>query len=118
MARNPSDFWSRHISLSTWFRDYVYIPGGTGQHWQTVRNLMATMLLAGLWHGANCFDWVYTAYCWFSPIWSLSGLNRITMNGLRYGLALPVMFSFTLVGWAILQPEPGAFWVWFTALGH
>ena len=44
VARNPSDFWSRwHISLSTWFRDYVYIPlgGNRGSSWQTVRNLMS-----------------------------------------------------------------------------
>ncbi len=54
-ARNPSDFWRRwHISLSTWLRDYVYIPLGGNRHgtWQTCRNLMLTMVLGGLWHGA------------------------------------------------------------------
>ena len=58
-ARNPSDFWSRwHISLSSWFRDYVYIPlgGNRGSSWQTVRNVLLCMLLAGLWHGAS---WVF-----------------------------------------------------------
>ncbi len=55
LARNPSDFWSRwHISLSSWFRDYLYIPlgGKPGRPRQTLRNLGVTMLLAGLWHGA------------------------------------------------------------------
>ncbi len=54
-ARNPSDFWQRwHISLSTWLRDYLYIPLGGNRHGKlaTYRNLMATMLLGGLWHGA------------------------------------------------------------------
>ncbi len=54
-AKNPSDFWRRwHISLSTWLRDYLYIPLGGNRHgtWQTCRNLMLTMVLGGLWHGA------------------------------------------------------------------
>lgn len=56
LAKNPSDFWNRwHISLSSWFRDYVYIPLGgsrTGKI-KTYRNLFVTMLLSGIWHGAN-----------------------------------------------------------------
>jgi alginate O-acetyltransferase complex protein AlgI len=55
-ATNPSDFWRRwHISLSTWLRDYLYIPlgGSRGPHWKVARNLMITMLLGGLWHGAG-----------------------------------------------------------------
>ena len=54
-ALSPSDFWRRwHISLSTWLRDYLYIPlgGNRGTKLQTFRNLMVTMLLGGLWHGA------------------------------------------------------------------
>ncbi len=55
-ARNPSDFWARwHISLSTWLRDYLYIPlgGNRNGEFATLRNLMITMLLGGLWHGAS-----------------------------------------------------------------
>lgn len=55
-AINPSDFWRRwHISLSLWLRDYLYIPlGGNRYGWLlTKRNLMLTMLLGGLWHGAS-----------------------------------------------------------------
>lgn len=56
LAKNPSDFWRRwHISLSSWFRDYVYIPlgGGRAGKVKTYRNLFVTMLLSGIWHGAN-----------------------------------------------------------------
>ncbi|WP_158816177.1 MBOAT family protein [Methylocapsa sp. S129] len=51
-----SDFWRRwHMTLSVWLRDYLYIPLGGNRHgeWATTRNLMITMLLGGLWHGAN-----------------------------------------------------------------
>ncbi len=53
--RSPAEFWQRwHISLSSWLRDYLYIPLGGNRHGkvQTYRNLMITMLLGGLWHGA------------------------------------------------------------------
>ncbi|MGB0993704.1 MAG: MBOAT family O-acyltransferase [Akkermansiaceae bacterium] len=56
LARNPSDFWQRwHISLSSWLRDYLYIPlgGNRCSEWKIYRNLMLTMLLGGLWHGAG-----------------------------------------------------------------
>ena len=55
-ARNPSDFWRRwHITLSSWLRDYLYVPlgGNRGGVVETYRNLMLTMLLGGLWHGAS-----------------------------------------------------------------
>ncbi len=55
LALNPSDFWRRwHVSLSTWLRDYLYVPlgGNRGGRLFTYRNLMLTMLLGGLWHGA------------------------------------------------------------------
>ena len=55
-ARSPGEFWKRwHISLSSWLRDYLYIPlgGNRGGPWRTCRNLMITMLLGGLWHGAG-----------------------------------------------------------------
>lgn len=55
-AKNTSEFWRRwHISLSTWFRDYVYIPLGGSRKGKlsTYRNLFLTMLLSGLWHGAS-----------------------------------------------------------------
>jgi len=61
-AQSPRDFWHRwHISLSTWLRDYLYIPLGGSRHGTvaTYRNLMLTMFLGGLWHGAG-----WTFICW------------------------------------------------------
>lgn len=55
LAGSIAEFWHRwHISLSTWLRDYLFIPlgGSRGPHWLTCRNLMITMTLGGLWHGA------------------------------------------------------------------
>lgn len=69
-AKNMSDFWHRwHISLSTWLRDYLFIPlGGSRQgRWQTHRNLFLTMAIGGLWHGAS----------WSFVVW-----------GMYHGLAL------------------------------
>ncbi len=62
LATSLQDFWRRwHISLSTWLRDYLYIPLGGNRHDEvkTYRNLLLTMLLGGLWHGAN---WTYVVW--------------------------------------------------------
>jgi alginate O-acetyltransferase complex protein AlgI len=62
LSRNITHFWRTwHISLSTWLRDYLYIPlgGNRGSKWATYRNLMLTMLLGGLWHGAA---WTFVAW--------------------------------------------------------
>ena len=62
LAQRLQDFWRRwHISLSTWLRDYLYIPlgGSAGGEWKTSMNLLATMMLAGLWHGAN---WTFVIF--------------------------------------------------------
>jgi D-alanyl-lipoteichoic acid acyltransferase DltB (MBOAT superfamily) len=62
LATSLQDFWRRwHISLSTWLRDYLYIPLGGNHHGErrTYRNLMLTMLLGGLWHGAN---WTFVVW--------------------------------------------------------
>jgi len=62
LAHRLQDFWRRwHISLSTWLRDYLYIPMGGSRFggWKTVRNLFVTMVLAGLWHGAN---WTFVVF--------------------------------------------------------
>jgi alginate O-acetyltransferase complex protein AlgI len=62
LAPNIAEFWRRwHISLSSWLRDYLYIPlgGSRGGRWQTYRNLLVTMGLGGLWHGAS---WPYVFF--------------------------------------------------------
>jgi alginate O-acetyltransferase complex protein AlgI len=62
LAPNVTEFWRRwHVSLSTWLKDYVFIPlgGSRGGFWRTNRNLVITMTLGGLWHGAN---WPYVVW--------------------------------------------------------
>jgi alginate O-acetyltransferase complex protein AlgI len=62
LANRLQDLWRRwHISLSTWLRDYLYIPlgGSSGGKWKTSLNLVETMILAGLWHGAN---WTFVIF--------------------------------------------------------
>ena len=61
-SRNMNEFWRRwHISLNTWFVDYVYIPLGGSRNgkWHTIRNIMVVFLLSGVWHGA---DWSFVAW--------------------------------------------------------
>src|SRR5262249_50207164 len=62
LAANPSEFWRRwHISLSSWLRDYLFIPLGGSRcpRWRTCLNLMITMALGGLWHGAS---WTFVVW--------------------------------------------------------
>jgi alginate O-acetyltransferase complex protein AlgI len=99
-ALDPSDFWKRwHISLSTCMRDYLYIPFGGNRYGPLVtdRNLLLTMLIGGLWHGAN----------WTFVIWGLyHGLLLITHRHLAVSWAsLPARlrqgatFFLVLIGW-------------------
>ena len=77
MATSIQDFWRRwHISLSTWFRDYLYIPlgGSRCSKWRTRMNLMITFVVSGLWHGAN----------WTFVIWGgLNGLFQVIGNVMK-----------------------------------
>jgi len=101
---DPSDFWRRwHISLSSCLRDYVYIPlgGNRGSELFTYRNLMATMLIGGLWHGAN-----WTFVVWGAYHGALLAAHR--KAGKRWdGLPGPVrqagMFLAALVGWVFFR---------------
>ena len=78
-AKSPKDFWGRwHISLSSWLRDYLYIPlgGNRGSRWMTQRNLMLTMLLGGLWHGAA---WTFVVWGAIHGLWLV--IHRIVEPG-------------------------------------
>ena len=103
-AANPSEFWRRwHMSLSTVMRDYLYIPlgGNRGTEWFMYRNLMITMLLGGLWHGAN----------WTFVIWGayhgalLVGYQYFSPRFQFVPTAVAQVFTFVLVviGWVFFR---------------
>ncbi len=107
-SRDIAEFWRRwHISLTTWFRDYVYIPmgGSRGSKWMIVRNTFVIFLLSGFWHGAN---WTFIAWgiyhaALFLPL-ILFGQNRKFINHVAEGRLLPtgkevlqMMMTFLLV---------------------
>jgi len=116
LAVNPSDFWRRwHISLSTWLRDYIFIPlgGSRGGEWRTCRNLLIVMALGGLWHGAN---WTYLLWGLYHGL-LLAGYRLFfhkpaaparTMTSPLLALrACQILVTFTLVtlGWVLFRPE-------------
>lgn len=89
-ATDPSDFWRRwHITLSAWLRDYLYIPLGGSRNNKRTRNLLVTMLLGGLWHGA----------AWLFIIW-----------GAWHGLLLAVFHSLKSRGWWMSNERPFGYW--------
>ncbi|MBC8372901.1 MAG: MBOAT family protein [Planctomycetes bacterium] len=115
LARTPSEFWRRwHISLSTWLRDYLYIPlgGNRGRAWKTCRNLMLTMLLGGLWHGAG---WTFIVWglfhglilCVYRPFEKQTRTvdSPSPIPWWRAVAAGGVMFHLTCVGWLLFRAE-------------
>jgi len=109
LARNPQEFWNKwHISLSTWLRDYLYIPlgGNRGGNLKTYRNLLITMVLGGLWHGAA---WNFIIWGFFHGL--ALGVHRFffgrdgkTKSNNKYSfIKIVLMFHFTCVGWLIFR---------------
>lgn len=115
-AKNPQEFWQRwHISLSTWFRDYLYIPLG-GSHRGVTRqyvNIMIVFLLSGLWHGAN---WTYA-------VWGIiHGIYLSVYIGVRQAIAALnpsgnrlVAHLINLCGWMITFNLVCLAWIYFRA---
>lgn len=94
-ATSPQDFWRRwHISLSSWLRDYLFIPLGGSRHGvaNTCRNLMITMLLGGLWHGAS---WTFIAWGAFHGVWLVG--HRLSQRGGRKAEKAPEPLAMTAV---------------------
>ena len=120
LAASPSAFWRRwHITLSTWIRDYVYIPLGGGKvpGWRKALNLLFAMALCGLWHGS----------AWNFILWGvLHGGALLVANGLaafgvwlapsgpeKPGLRRAGAAAATLLGWMGTQLFVGLTWIFF-----
>lgn len=111
-AINPSDFWRRwHISLSTWLRDYLYIALGGNKKTplKTYRNLMITMFLAGLWHGAVWNFIIWGGYHGLLLVgYRMMGMSKklkksATSPLITYMLKSLLMFQFVCIGWIFFR---------------
>ncbi|MEM6457238.1 MAG: MBOAT family protein [Acidobacteriota bacterium] len=95
-AVNVSDFWRRwHITLSTWLRDYLYISlgGNRAGRWKTLRNLMITMVLGGLWHGAN---WTFVIWGFLHGSYLI--VHRVFQDACR---RLPALGALAAQAWML-----------------
>ena len=117
-SRDIAEFWRRwHISLSSWFRDYLYFPLGGSREgkWQTVRNTFIIFLVSGFWHGAN---WTFIAWgafhalC-FMPL-LLMNKNRHNIEIVAKGKILPTLrefmgmvitFGLVVIGWVFFRAQ-------------
>jgi D-alanyl-lipoteichoic acid acyltransferase DltB (MBOAT superfamily) len=116
-SRDIAEFWRRwHISLTTWFRDYLYIPlgGSRGTKGQVVRNTFIIFLVSGFWHGANWTFIVWGAYhaILFLPL-ILSGKNRKYTNIVAEGKRFPTIKEFFQMGVTFALVVFG--WIFFRA---
>jgi D-alanyl-lipoteichoic acid acyltransferase DltB (MBOAT superfamily) len=115
-AVNPQEFWRRwHISLSTWLRDYLYLSlgGNRGGRWRTYRNLMLTMVLGGLWHGAawNFVLWGFYQGGLLALHRAWNGQHKHTGEGVRRGVGawikrmvlIIVFFQVVCYGWLLFH---------------
>ena len=129
-SRDIAEFWRRwHVSLTTWFRDYVYIPlgGSRCSKAKIIRNTFVIFLVSGLWHGAN---WTYIAWgayhaVLFLPL-ILIGKNRTYRDTVAAGRFLPsikevgqmlLTFILATIGWIIFRAESiGQAWDYFCGM--
>ena len=103
-----TDFWRRwHISLSSWLRDYLYIPLGGNKkgHLRTYFNLAATMLLGGLWHGANWTYVVWGAYQGFFLILERAWGKKPIYHGLPHFVRVFITFVLAMFGWLFFRSD-------------
>jgi len=117
-SRDIAEFWRRwHISLSTWFRDYLYIPlgGSKGGTWMKVRNTFIIFLVSGFWHGAN---WTFVIWGLLNAIYIMPSIifntNRTNLDIVASGKYLPSLkeflqiittFTLTVFAWIFFRSE-------------
>ena len=115
-SRDIAEFWRRwHISLSTWFRDYLYIPlgGSKGGMWMKVRNTFIIFLVSGFWHGAN---WTFIVWGLLNALYIMPSIifntNRNNLDIVAQGKYLPslkellsmiITFSLTVLAWIFFR---------------
>lgn len=126
-ARSPQDFWRRwHLSLSSWLRDYLFIPLGGSKHGpvRTAVALAVTMLLGGLWHGAA---WTFVAWGAFHGAglvvhraWAAwPAARRFRESGAWVAVAPILTFHFVCAGWVLFRAQSlSAAWELVAALGR
>jgi alginate O-acetyltransferase complex protein AlgI len=123
-SRNVAEFWSRwHISLSNWFRDYLYFPlgGSRGSTATTMRNVLITFTVSGLWHGA---DWNYAIWgllngLYFLPL-MLRGKHKLRVNDpsrLRDLPSIGLTLTVTLLTWTFFRADSAAHAVGYLVRG-
>jgi len=117
-SRDIAEFWRRwHISLSTWFRDYLYIPlgGSRGSKWNQVRNVFIIFIVSGFWHGANWTFIIWGALnaLYFLPLLLLKR-NRQNLEIVAQGKYFPSLkelfnmtatFGLTLLAWVFFRAD-------------
>ncbi len=117
-SRDIAEFWRRwHISLSSWFKDYLYIPlgGSKGGKWMQVRNTFIIFIVSGFWHGANWtfIVWGFLNALYFLPL-LLTNNNRNNISIVAENTALPnvkeifqmgVTFFITMIAWVFFRSE-------------
>ena len=117
-SRDIAEFWRRwHISLSSWFRDYLYIPlgGSKGGNWMRIRNTFAIFLVSGFWHGAN---WTFIIWGFLNALFIMpsiilktnrNNLEIVAMNKLipsfRDVFNILLTFSLTVFAWIFFRAE-------------
>ena len=118
-SRNIGEFWRRwHISLSTWFRDYLYIPLGGSKEgkWKSIRNIFVIFIVSGFWHGAN---WTFIFWGLFHSILFLPSFffktnRKYVSSVIAENTLLPkakeffqvlITFIFVTIGWVFFRSE-------------
>jgi D-alanyl-lipoteichoic acid acyltransferase DltB (MBOAT superfamily) len=116
LAKNIAEFWRRwHISLTTWFRDYIYFPlgGSHGSKINQIRNIFIVFLISGLWHGAN---WTFVFWGFLNALFfiptiilttdskkSIETIVQSHQTNVKMFLSMILTFSITCIGWIFFR---------------